>query len=667
MKKATTLFATLFSLLIYAQSPHQFKYQAVARNSSGAELSNSSISVKVNIHQGVVAGAVLFTETQSVTTNLFGLFSFNIGSVTAMVIDWSTGPYFLETQIDFGAGFVSMGTSQLLSVPYALYAETAGNTLQGPTGATGTTGATGSGLTGATGATGITGPTGITGATGATTGWSLTGNTGTVNGTNFIGTTDSVPFSIYTKNTNRFKILANGNIGIGTVNPVAMFHVVNAGKADSVYFQVDSLSSSCPLFYVKNNGMVGCGIVRGIKNLALGYETFNPDHSGIHNTAAGVYALHSLQKGGSYNTAIGSEVEYYNTTGIGNMTIACNPNFNVSGSYNSTCGYNAAVMNVIGNYNTAMGAAALQSNMVDGISAFGGDALNGNVTGVDQNAFGYYSLYQNNGDNNSGFGTRSLFANQTGSRNAALGSWSGAYNVAGGSDNVYLGYNTGYFNNNTGDGNGTIGANQNVFIGSQAGTHNSGNGNVFIGYNVGNTTNTGLTNSFLLDNNNNPVPLIYGDFAGRKVGIGTVSPDQVFTVNGSADNTTGVWAVFSDRRLKKNIEPMTDVLSLVLRLQGVTFNWKDSTKNAVYGRVHGFIAQDVEKVFPEWVKTQTNGYKQLETIGMDAILVEAIKEQQKLINTQKNDLDNLKAENAQMKSDLEKIMLQLGISLKASK
>lgn len=53
--------------------------------------------------------------------------------------------------------------------------------------------------------------------------------------------------------------------------------------------------------------------------------------------------------------------------------------------------------------------------------------------------------------------------------------------------------------------------------------------------------------------------------------------------------------------------------------------------NARFGRVRGFIAQDVERVIPEWVKIQSNGYKQIETIGMDALLVEAVKEQQKLI------------------------------------
>ncbi len=116
-------------------------------------------------------------------------------------------------------------------------------------------------------------------------------------------------------------------------------------------------------------------------------------------------------------------------------------------------------------------------------------------------------------------------------------------------------------------------------------------------------------------------------------------------MNGAADNTTGVWAVFSDRRLKNNIEPLQNALSTVLQLQGVTFNWKDSTKNAEFGRVRGFIAQDLEKVIPEWVKTQSNGFKQLETIGMDALLVEAIKEQQKIINDLKNTVDKLQQEN----------------------
>lgn len=115
------------------------------------------------------------------------------------------------------------------------------------------------------------------------------------------------------------------------------------------------------------------------------------------------------------------------------------------------------------------------------------------------------------------------------------------------------------------------------------------------------------------------------------VGIGVLAPAYQLEVNGNSANNTGVWAVRSDERLKRDIIPIIGALQTVTALQGVGFNWKDNAKNDQYGRVMGFIAQDVERVLPQWVKTDADGYKRLETIGMDALLVESIKEQQKQI------------------------------------
>lgn len=115
-------------------------------------------------------------------------------------------------------------------------------------------------------------------------------------------------------------------------------------------------------------------------------------------------------------------------------------------------------------------------------------------------------------------------------------------------------------------------------------------------------------------------------------------------VNGSAANGTGVWAIYSDRRLKRDIVPIQGALQAVTALQGVGFNWKDDSKNDQYGRVMGFIAQDVEKVLPQWVKTDSDGYKHIETIGMDALLVESIKEQQQQIEAQGRKIEMLSQE-----------------------
>lgn len=115
------------------------------------------------------------------------------------------------------------------------------------------------------------------------------------------------------------------------------------------------------------------------------------------------------------------------------------------------------------------------------------------------------------------------------------------------------------------------------------------------------------------------------------VGIGTASPMALLHVNGSAGNNTGVWSNLSDQRLKKDIVLIQNALKTVKQLKGVTFRWKDPEKDEEYGRVRGLIAQDVERVLAEWVKTDPDGYKRLEPIGIHALLIEAIKEQQKQI------------------------------------
>jgi hypothetical protein len=172
MKHAFLFLLIFLAVSATAQTPQAFKYQGIARDNTGAVLSSASISIRPSIHDGSASGLIVFQETHAVTTNSLGLFNLNIGQGTPSVgsfsgINWSTGNKYMEVEINFGSGYVSMGTSQLLSVPYALYAETSNN--PGVTGATGATGMTGiTGATGATGTAGINGSTGATGITGAT-------------------------------------------------------------------------------------------------------------------------------------------------------------------------------------------------------------------------------------------------------------------------------------------------------------------------------------------------------------------------------------------------------------------------------------------------------------------------------------------------------------------
>jgi len=125
MKKISlTLVSVILSILIFAQAPQSFKYQAVYRDNTGNIITDQSIAVQIKLLQGSATGTEVFTETHNPSTNEFGLFNIEIGSENPTdfaSINWANGPYFVNTIVN-GTDF---GTSQLLSVPYALYAKTA--------------------------------------------------------------------------------------------------------------------------------------------------------------------------------------------------------------------------------------------------------------------------------------------------------------------------------------------------------------------------------------------------------------------------------------------------------------------------------------------------------------------------------------------------------------
>lgn len=120
----------LSGLNVIAQVPQKMSYQSVVRNASNQLLQNASVGIKISILQGTVSGTAVYSETHSVITNANGLFSLGIGGGNVLSgvfnsINWANGPYFVKSEIDpsGGADYTISGTSQLLSVPYALFAE----------------------------------------------------------------------------------------------------------------------------------------------------------------------------------------------------------------------------------------------------------------------------------------------------------------------------------------------------------------------------------------------------------------------------------------------------------------------------------------------------------------------------------------------------------------
>jgi len=135
----TTFTKIFFSMLVVvqlsfysalAQAPQAFNYQAVARDVSGNVLPKQALGIRVSIHLGSATGAVSYSETFGPTTNEFGLFTLAIGTGTVVdgqfdTIAWGKSQYWMQVEMDpaGGATYTDMGTTQLLSVPYAMFAE----------------------------------------------------------------------------------------------------------------------------------------------------------------------------------------------------------------------------------------------------------------------------------------------------------------------------------------------------------------------------------------------------------------------------------------------------------------------------------------------------------------------------------------------------------------
>jgi hypothetical protein len=134
MKKLAILSILFFVALgVFAQAPNYFNYQALARNTSGALLSQQNVSFRISILQSSAAGTAVYVETHNTTTNDYGLANLKIGLGTVVsgsisAITWESNNYFLKVEMDpaGGSAFQLMGTTQLISVPYAMYANKAG-------------------------------------------------------------------------------------------------------------------------------------------------------------------------------------------------------------------------------------------------------------------------------------------------------------------------------------------------------------------------------------------------------------------------------------------------------------------------------------------------------------------------------------------------------------
>jgi hypothetical protein len=562
----------------------------------------------------------------------------------------------------------------------------------GTTGSIGVTGATGVGTTGTTGSTGATGSIGITGTTGAgSTGytgatgadlgthWTITGNAGTTPGTNFIGTTDAQDLAINTNNTEKMRITSGGQLGLNTTNPNRL------GFAGTTAFTIESSSgSNLELIRIANTagsdiGSMNFHRVASANGTITGRACITGQS--VNGNDATALQFHTMQAGGSLTPRI-------TITDIGNVGIGT-----ATPAYKFIVDHGSNMQTGIGNIGNEWGMGMLDAGSLR--SAVFYSKLSSPPALLLKTYFvePIHFVVNNSilamtiaGTGNVGIGTatpNNILDIRRASGSAYINIYAGGSSAAVGnignglglqSTNIII-FNTGGSGFNT-DGSALIGTERmRIDI----------NGNVGIGTSTPNASldvkgigSTSATFGLGVRNSANVYSLAVRD--DGFVGIGTTSPTQALHVVGNVC-FTGTAGACSDNRYKKNITPLANSLSNVLKIQGVNYFWRTDEFPANGfndNKQIGFIAQDVEKIYPEVILTDKNGYKSIDYSRLTPVLVEAIKEQQLLIDKLRVENQNMlkmlnevsetvvaeKNANKNMKADIEKIKQQLNIEAK---
>ena len=625
MKKIySSIAGLLLTASVWAQAPQKMSYQAIIRDGSNVLVTSTQVGIQISILQGSSSGIPVYVETHLPTTNLNGVVSLEIGGGTMVSgifsgINWATGPYFLKTETDpdgttGGLNYTIVGSSELLSVPYALFSETSGSS----------------------------------------TDWHLLGNAGTNDGTDFIGTTDNVPLNFRVNNIGAGKIDNQlGNVFLGSASGV---NTISTGNTAVGYFSFNTNTSGI------NNTALGANALQisttGNSNTAIGGGTLSNNSTGSENVAIGQLALMNNTTG-SQNTALGTNAfmtgtltnttiigygataTVSNTMGLGNTAItdvktagtytagtvtypntlgnagdvltlpisggnaywsapsggSSTNNWNINGNSATVDGLNfiGTTDNVPFNIrvnnqkagridnmlnNAFFGYVAGNSNTTGFVNtAIGGNALRNNTTGEENTAIGGHALYSNTiGQQNTVAGAFAMQFNTTGSVNTAIGQAALNLNTSG-SYNSALGFQTLLFNttgtHNTASGylsmNENTTGSQNAGYGSYALNSNiTGFENTAVGYlaltnttiSSGNTALGANAGDYLVDNGSNNTFLGYNASAlipglNNTTTLGynaKVSINNAIVIGGTAGDavTVGVGTTAPHSRMQVN-------------------------------------------------------------------------------------------------------------------
>jgi hypothetical protein len=320
MKRNYTLLLILFlfsSVSILAQTPEKMSYQLVLRDASNTLLTNQQVGIQISILQTTNTGSAVYTETQTATTNINGLLSLEIGTGTSSdnfsAIDWSAGPYFIKTATDASGGnnYTIIGTSQLMSVPFALYAKTSGND-------------------------------------------ALKGNYNIAVGSSSLAVNTTgqhnvaIGYVALTKNTGGFSNVALGSMALTS----------NIGGHSNTALGYQALYHNTGSQNVAIGAGAGLSNTNGSGNVAIGPNAQNLNTTGPYNIAIGAAA--SEQNVSSQgNVVIGHQAMRYAKT-AGNTALGYRAGFKItSGANNTFLGYLADASSADVNYSMAIGNGAI--------------------------------------------------------------------------------------------------------------------------------------------------------------------------------------------------------------------------------------------------------------------------------------------------------------------
>jgi len=383
MKKLYILVAAFcISTSVFAQAPQKMSYQAVVRNASNQLVTSSNVGMQISILQGSATGTVVYAETHNTLTNANGLATVQIGGGTLVsgdfaTINWANGPYFIKTETDPAGGttYSISGTTQLISVPYALYAANSGSSTPGP-----------QGPQGIQGIQGVQGPPGADSQTLSFSGTNLTISGGnTVNLVSLLNDADAS-----TTNEIQSLTLAGQTLSISGGNSVTL-PSSSGNTLDQSYDQGGaglgrSITTDAGAVQINNSGSNTTGlevntavanstaVLANITNVGVG---FRAESTNSANSYAAIQA--NTNSSGANNSAI-----------IGNNTGA---GYGVSGQIPATATGFAAVYGNNLRTSGGTGVSGIGFNGVVGQTNYGsGYGIYGNNTGATGLGIGTYGL-----------------------------------------------------------------------------------------------------------------------------------------------------------------------------------------------------------------------------------------------------------------------------------